>query len=151
MSTINFRKIPNDLIMMILRKRPLKASIAQGFTLIELMVVVVILGVLAALIVPQVMDRPAQARETKAKQDIRAIQAALDLYKLDNYNYPTTDQAMASLVPKYIKRVPKDPWGNKYRYLSPGVKGTVDIYTYGADNIKGGTDSNKDIGNWDLD
>ena len=115
------------------------------------MVVVVILGVLAALIVPQVMDRPAQARETKAKQDIRAIQAALDLYKLDNYNYPTTDQAMVALVPKYIARVPKDPWGNRYRYLSPGAQSVVDIYTYGADNIKGGTDSNKDIGNWDLD
>ncbi|MEM6406472.1 MAG: type II secretion system major pseudopilin GspG [Pseudomonadota bacterium] len=123
----------------------------RGFTLIELMVVVVILGVLAALIVPQVMDRPDQARETKAKQDIRALQAALDLYKLDNFSYPTTDQALASLVPKYISRMPKDPWGNKYRYLSPGVNGAVDIYTYGADNLKGGTGSDQDIGNWDLE
>ena len=115
------------------------------------MVVVVILGVLTALIVPQVMDRPDQARETKAKQDIRAIQAALDLYKLDNFSYPTTDQALSSLVPKYIARMPKDPWGNKYRYLSPGVQGAVDIYTYGADNLKGGAGSDRDIGNWDLE
>jgi general secretion pathway protein G len=133
------------------QKRFLRRTASRGFTLIELMVVVVILGVLAALIVPQVMDRPAQARETKAKQDIRAIQAALDLYKLDNYTYPTTDQSMAALVPKYIARVPKDPWGNKYRYLSPGVHGAIDIYTYGADNIKGGEDANKDIGTWNLD
>jgi general secretion pathway protein G len=128
-----------------------QSSLARGFTLIELMVVVVILGVLAALIVPQVMDRPDQARATKAKQDIRAIQAALDLYKLDNFNYPTTDQALSSLVPKYIARMPKDPWGNKYRYLSPGVQGAVDIYTYGADNLKGGTGSDQDIGNWELE
>ncbi len=123
----------------------------RGFTLIELMVVVVILGVLAALIVPQVMDRPDQARATRAKQDIRAIQAALDLYKLDNFTYPTTDQALSSLVPKYIKPVPKDPWGNRYRYLSPGTRGTIDIYTYGADNLKGGTGPDQDIGNWDLE
>lgn len=129
----------------------LKKQAMQGFTLIELMVVVVILGVLAALIVPQVMDRPAQARATKAKQDIRAIQAALDLYKLDNYAYPTTDQALASLIPKYIARLPQDPWGNKYRYLSPGAYGPIDIYTYGADNRKGGTEENQDIGSWSLD
>ncbi len=123
----------------------------QGFTLIELMVVVVILGVLAAMVVPRVMDRPDQARVVKVQQDIRAIQSALDLYKLDNYKYPTTDQELSVLIPKYIKSVPKDPWGNKYRYLSPGVHGPIDIFTYGADNLKGGVDADKDIGNWELD
>ena len=136
-----------------------------GFTLIEIMVVVVILGILAALVVPQVMNRPDQAKVTVAKGDIKAIGAALDMYKLDNYAYPSTQQGLDALVEKpggnpqpknwnrdgYLKRVPKDPWGNEYQYLSPGTKGgQYDLYSYGADGKQGGSDLNADIGNWDL-
>ena len=135
-----------------------------GFTLIEIMVVVVILGILAALVVPQVMNRPDQAKVTVAKGDIKAIGAALDMYKLDNYAYPTTQQGLDALVEKpsgnpqpknwnrdgYLKRVPKDPWGNDYQYLSPGTQGQYDLYSYGADGKQGGSDLNADIGNWDL-
>lgn len=138
---------------------------AAGFTLIEVMVVIVILGILAAVVVPRVMDNPDKARVTKAKQDIRAMEGALDLYKLDNFNYPSTDQGLEALVsepsgspePKnwksggYMKRLPKDPWGNEYQYLSPGVNGAVDIFTFGADGEEGGEDINADIGNWNLD
>jgi general secretion pathway protein G len=137
---------------------------ASGFTLIEVMVVVVILGILAAIIVPKVMDRPDTARITKAKQDIRAIESALSLYKLDNYNYPSTDQGLEALVKKpagspqpanwknggYLDRLPIDPWGHPYRYLSPGVHGDVDIYSLGADGQPGGQGINSDIGNWTL-
>ena len=135
-----------------------------GFTLIEIMVVVVILGILAALVVPQVMSRPDQAKVTVAKGDIKAIGAALDMYKLDNYSYPSTQQGLDALVEKpggnpqpknwnrdgYLKRVPKDPWGNEYQYLSPGTQGQYDLYSYGADGKQGGSDLNADIGNWDL-
>ncbi|WP_019341373.1 MULTISPECIES: type II secretion system major pseudopilin GspG [Pseudomonadaceae] len=136
----------------------------RGFTLIEIMVVVVILGILAALVVPQVMNRPDQAKVTVAKGDIKAISAALDMYKLDNYAYPSTQQGLDALVEKpggnpqpknwnrdgYLKRVPKDPWGNEYQYLSPGTQGQFDLYSYGADGKQGGSDLNADIGNWDL-
>ena len=136
----------------------------RGFTLIEIMVVVVILGILAALVVPQVMNRPDQAKVTVAKGDIKAIGAALDMYKLDNYSYPSTQQGLNALVEKpsgspqpknwnrdgYLKRVPKDPWGNDYQYLSPGTQGQFDLYSLGADGKQGGTDLNADIGNWDL-
>ena len=135
-----------------------------GFTLIEIMVVVVILGILAALVVPQVMNRPDQAKVTVAKGDIKAIGAALDMYKLDNYAYPSTQQGLDALVEKpggnpqpknwnrdgYLKRVPKDPWGNEYQYLSPGTQGPYDLYSYGADGKQGGSELNADIGNWDL-
>ena len=135
-----------------------------GFTLIEIMVVVVILGILAALVVPQVMNRPDQAKVTVAKGDIKAIGAALDMYKLDNFSYPSTQQGLDALAQKpggnppprnwnadgYLKRVPKDPWGNDYQYLSPGTKGPYDLYSLGADGKQGGTDLNADIGNWDL-
>ena len=135
-----------------------------GFTLIEIMVVVVILGILAALVVPQVMSRPDQAKVTVAKGDIKAIGAALDMYKLDNYSYPSTQQGLDALVEKpggnpqpknwnrdgYLKRVPKDPWGNEYQYLSPGTQGPYDLYSYGADGKQGGSELNADIGNWDL-
>ena len=135
-----------------------------GFTLIEIMVVVVILGILAALVVPQVMNRPDQAKVTVAKGDIKAIGAALDMYKLDNYAYPSTQQGLDALVEKpggnpqpknwnrdgYLKRVPKDPWGNEYQYLSPGTQGQYDLYSYGADGKQGGSELNADIGNWDL-
>lgn len=136
----------------------------RGFTLIEIMVVVVILGILAALVVPQVMNRPDQAKVTVAKGDIKAISAALDMYKLDNYSYPSTQQGLDALVQKpggnpqpknwnrdgYLKRVPKDPWGNDYQYLSPGTRGQYDLYSFGADGKQGGSDLNADIGNWDL-
>ncbi len=135
-----------------------------GFTLIEIMVVVVILGILAALVVPQVMSRPDQAKVTVAKGDIKAIAAALDMYKLDNFAYPSTQQGLDALVKKpsgnpqpknwnrdgYLKRLPKDPWGNDYQYLSPGTQGQFDLYSFGADGKPGGSDLNSDIGNWDL-
>ncbi|MUT70709.1 type II secretion system major pseudopilin GspG [Stutzerimonas frequens] len=135
-----------------------------GFTLIEIMVVVVILGILAALVVPQVMSRPDQAKVTVAKGDIKAIAAALDMYKLDNFAYPSTQQGLDALVKKpsgspqpknwnrdgYLKRLPKDPWGNGYQYLSPGTQGQFDLYSFGADGKPGGSDLNADIGNWDL-
>jgi general secretion pathway protein G len=134
----------------------------SGFTLIEVMVVVVILGILAAIVVPRVMDRPDAARITKAKQDIRALESALNLYKLDNFVYPNTDQGLEALVSKpsstpeprnwkqYMDRLPKDPWGNDYQYLSPGVQGAVDIFSLGADGQPGGDEVNADIGNWNL-
>jgi general secretion pathway protein G len=133
-----------------------------GFTLIEVMVVVIILGILAAIVVPRVMDRPDVARVTKAKQDIRALESALNLYKLDNFVYPTTDQGLEALVSKpstspeprnwkqYMDRLPKDPWGNDYQFLSPGTQGDIDIFSLGADSAAGGEGINADIGNWDL-
>jgi len=134
----------------------------QGFTLIEIMVVVIILGILAAIVVPNIMGKPDEARIVKAKQDIRSIESALKFYKLDNFAYPTTDQGLQALVTKpsgspeptnwkkYMDRLPKDPWGEPYQYLSPGVKGDVDIYTLGADKQPGGEGPNADVGNWDL-
>jgi general secretion pathway protein G len=133
-----------------------------GFTLIEIMVVVVILSILAAFVVPKIMDRPDQARIVKAEQDIRAVESALKLYKLDNYFYPSTDQGLEALVvrpqddpePKnwkeggYLDRLPIDPWGNPYLYLNPGEHGTIDIFSLGADGRTGGEGVNGDIGNW---
>jgi general secretion pathway protein G len=133
----------------------------QGFTLIEIMVVVVILGILAAAVVPKIMSRPEQARIEKAKHDIGAFEGTLSLYKLDNYRYPTTDQGLESLVNKpsgspqprnykkggYIKRLNKDPWGVEYLYLSPGTHGEIDIYSLGPD----GQPSDDDIGNWNIE
>ncbi len=139
-------------------------TLAEGFTLIEVMVVVVILGILAALVVPRIMGRPDDARVIKARQDIRAIESALNLYRLDNFIYPTTDQGLDALVqrpdteprPKnwtsggYLDRLPKDPWGNRYGYLQPGEHNEVDIFSFGADGHVGGDAINQDIGNWDL-
>jgi general secretion pathway protein G len=134
----------------------------QGFTLIELMVVVVILAILAAIAVPKLMDRPDEARLVKAKQDIGAISSALQLYKLDNYRYPNTDQGIEALVTKpttepepknwkqYLQQVPKDPWGNDYIYLSPGEHGDFDLYTLGADGEDGGEGIDATIGNWNI-
>jgi general secretion pathway protein G len=134
----------------------------SGFSLIEIMVVVVILGILASIVVPKIMGRPDEARVVKAKQDILAIQNALDLYKLDNGVYPTTDQGLAALVTKptsnpeprdwkiYLKRIPKDPWGRDYLYLSPGEHGEIDIFTLGAEGQPGGTGINAEIGNWNV-
>ncbi|HHB92262.1 MAG TPA: type II secretion system protein GspG [Thioploca sp.] len=136
----------------------------KGFTLIEIMVVVVILGILAALVVPKIMSNPDKARLVKVEQDIRAVETALKLYKLDNYIYPTTDQGLEALVTKtnippeprqwksggYLNSVPIDPWGFPYNYLSPGVHGEFDIYSFGADGQPDGIDVNADIGNWQL-
>ena len=123
----------------------------RGFTLIEVMVVVVILSILAAIIVPKVMDPPDTARLVKAQADIRAIESALNLYRLDNFNYPSTDQGLEALVPKYIDRLANDPWGNPYLYLSPGLHGDMDVYTLGADGLQGGSGINADIGNWNAE
>lgn len=136
----------------------------RGFTLIEIMVVIVILGVLAAMVVPRIMGRPDEARAVKAKQDIRQMVSTLNLYKLDNFYYPSTDQGLEALVSRpsgepearrwkaggYIERLPKDPWGGEYQYLSPGEHGEIDLYTLGADNAVGGTGPAADIGNWNL-
>ena len=134
----------------------------KGFSLIEIMVVVVILGILASIVVPKIMGRPDEARVVKAKQDILAIQNALDLYKLDNGTYPTTDQGLAALVTKptsapephdwkaYLKRLPTDPWGREYLYLNPGQHGDIDIFTLGAEGQPGGTGINAEIGNWNV-
>lgn len=144
--------------------RPSSVRAQQGFTLIEIMVVVVILGILAAVVVPRIMDRPDDARIARVKQDIRAIEAALNLYKLDNFYYPTTQQGIEALVSPpsgepqaknwkpggYIGQMPKDPWGNPYQYLSPGVKGEIDLFSLGSDNRPGGEGAASDIGNWDL-
>ncbi len=133
-----------------------------GFSLIEIMVVVVILGILASIVVPKILSRPDEARVVKAKQDILAIQNALDLYKLDNGYYPSTEQGLESLVKKpetspvpqnwkpYLKSLPEDPWGREYIFLNPGQHGDIDIYTLGADGESGGTGINAEIGNWDA-
>ncbi len=136
----------------------------RGFTLIEVMVVIVIIGILAALIVPKIMSRPDEARVTAAKQDIASIVQALKLYKLDNMRYPTTDQGLQALVKKptiapipqnwkgngYLERMPKDPWGNPYQYLQPGLHGDMDVMSLGADGAPGGEGNDADIGSWDL-
>ncbi|HWU69658.1 MAG TPA: type II secretion system major pseudopilin GspG [Stenotrophobium sp.] len=145
-------------------KHVIARAAQRGFTLIEIMVVVVILGILAAVVVPRIMDRPDVARVVKAKQDIRVLESALNLYKLDNFNYPSTQQGLQALVTKpsgdpepknwkaggYIKSLPKDPWGNPYEYLQPGTHGEFDIFSLGADGKPGGDGVNADIGNWDL-
>lgn len=139
----------------------------SGFTLIELMVVIVILGILAGLIIPRIMGRPEEARQMKAKIQMESIETALRLYKLDNGSYPSTEQGLQALVESptvgelprswreggYLEKgkVPKDPWDNEYVYLSPGVHGDYDLMSYGADGQPGGEDKNKDINSWDLD
>ncbi|EOD79002.1 general secretion pathway protein GspG [Grimontia sp. AD028] len=136
----------------------------QGFTLLEIMVVIVILGVLASLVVPNLLGNKDKADQQKAVTDISALENALDMYRLDNSVYPTTDQGLDALVSKpssspeprnyrqdgYIKRLPQDPWGNQYQYLNPGEHGTVDIFTLGADGQEGGEGVNQDIGNWNM-
>lgn len=122
----------------------------SGFTLIEVMVVVVILGILALMVVPKIMNRPDEARQAKVAQDILAIKTALNLYRLDNYTYPTTEDGLEKLVGKYLDKVPKDPWQQEYLYISPGSHGDIDIFTEGADKVDGGEGVNARIGNWDL-
>jgi len=135
---------------------------ARGFTLIEVMVVIVILGVLAALVVPRVMNRPDEARAVAARQDIAAIMQALKLYRLDNQRYPSTEQGLQALVRQptsgpaaanwkaYLDKMPVDPWGKPYQYLNPGVKGEIDVFSLGADGQPGGTGADADIGSWGI-
>jgi general secretion pathway protein G len=139
----------------------------QGFTLIELMVVIIILGILAGLIIPRIMGRPEEARQMKAKVQIESIETALKLYKLDNGYYPTTEQGLQALVEPpavgrlpnawreggYLEKakVPKDPWGNEYVYLSPGIHDDFDLLSYGADGEPGGEGKDQDINNWELE
>ncbi len=136
---------------------------AQGFSLIEILVVVVIIGILAAIVVPRVMDEPDRARVTKAQQDIQALVTALNMYRLDNYVYPSTEQGLEALVRQpsgrpeapnwrpggYLDRLPRDPWGRSYQYLYPGVHGEIDVWTFGANGVPGGEGINAEIGNWD--
>lgn len=137
----------------------------HGFSLLELMVVVVILSILALVIVPRVIDRPDQARIARVQSDLGTLAQAVDLYRLDNFTYPTTAQGLAALVTKpvtepvppnfspsgYVDRLPKDPWGADYQYLSPGVHGEFDIFTFGADGVAGGEGVNADIGTWNRE
>lgn len=134
------------------RMNPPAPQRAAGFTLIEVLVVVVILGILAAIIVPNLMEKPGQARVTKAKADIRAVESALNMYRLDRHVYPTTDEGLESLVPTYLPRAPMDPWDRPYQYLSPGAQGgDFDLYTLGRDGQQGGEGEDADVGNWNLD
>ena len=146
---------------------PVQRQNISGFTLIELMVVIVILGVLAGLIVPRIMSRPEEAKQVKARLDIVALETALKLYKLDNGVYPSTEQGLQALVsmpdsgtiPKKWKpggyldkgKVPKDPWGNEFVYLSPGTHGDFDIISYGADGVGGGEEANQDVNSWEIE
>jgi len=137
-------------------------KLARGFTLIEVMVVVVIMAILAAIIVPRIMSRPDEAKLVKVKQDIASISDALDLYRIDNGQYPTQAQGLAALVKKpstppvpenyspdgYLKEMPTDPWGHPYHYVIPGKHGPVDIFTNGENNLPGGTGINATRGNW---
>jgi general secretion pathway protein G len=140
---------------------------SSGFTLIELMIVIIILGILAMYIAPKFMERPGEAKQVKARLDITTFETALKLYKLDNGKYPSTEQGLQALVEKpesgnvpkkwreggYLEkgRVPRDPWDNEYIYLAPGLKGDFDIISYGADNVPGGEGEDKDINNWDIE
>lgn len=152
--------------LLISLRNPMRRG-GRGFTLIELMVVIVILGILAGLIIPRIMGRPDEARQTKARIMIEGIETALKLYRLDNGFYPTTEQGLRALVeastiqpvPRnwreggYLEKgkVPKDPWGNDFVYLSPGTQGEMDLISYGADGQPGGEGKNKDITNWSQD
>jgi general secretion pathway protein G len=149
------------------KKRRTNQSNQKGFTLIELMVVIVILGILAGLIIPRIMGRPEEAKQLKAKMQIESLETALKLYKLDNGLYPETEQGIEALteqpesgtIPKKWKKggylekgkLPKDPWGNDFVYLSPGVHGDYDLISYGADGVPGGEDKNKDINSWEIE
>jgi len=134
----------------------------SGFTLMEILIVVVILSILAVAVVPQFLDAPDKARQARALADVKNIETALSMYKLDNFQYPSTSQGLQALVQKpsgnpeaknwkpggYLKQLPNDPWGNPYQYLNPGSHSDIDIYSLGADGQPGGDEQNKDIGNW---
>ncbi len=154
--TMNFRPTHTPTAL-----RRVQRQLSAGFTLIELMVVLVIIGVLAALIVPNVLDRADDARATAARTDVNNLMQALKLYKLDNQRYPTAAQGLPALLTKptegpvpgnwkhYLDKLPNDPWGRAYQYLNPGVKGEVDVLSFGADGQAGGEGKNADIGSWE--
>jgi len=146
------------------RRYRLGRALARGFTLIEIMVVIAILGIMAAIVVPKLVGHTDTAKVVAAKQDIANFKQQLILYKLDNQRYPTTEQGLQALVTKptvgpepkgyktdgYLEKIPKDPWGNPYQYLCPGIKGEFDVFSFGADGQPGGEGINADIGSWDL-
>ena len=127
----------------------------DGFTLIEIMVVLIIIAIMASFVVPSVINRPDQARFTKVKNDILTIESALDLYKLDNGTYPSNDKGLEALIKDednlYLKRLPLDPWNEPYQYSNPGKNSKIDIFSLGADSQLGGNGNDKDIGNWNLE
>lgn len=154
-----------NLSVLKLRKQKSRTgAFAKGFTLIEIMIVLVIMGILAGLVVPKLMGRTDDARVLQAKQDISTMLGALKMYKLDNLRYPTTEQGLQALITKpssgpaangykadgYISKLAKDPWGNPYQYMSPGLKSDVEIFSYGQDGKPGGAGYDADIGSWDL-
>ena len=142
--------------------RPPRGAFSAGFTLVEILVVITILGILAALVVPRLVGRTDEARAVAAKQDIAAIMQALKLYRLDNGRYPTNEQGLQALVTRpqtqpvpnnwkqYLDKLPTDPWKNVYLYLNPGLHGEIDVFTLGADGQPGGTGSDADLGSWEL-
>jgi general secretion pathway protein G len=148
--------------MQIVSHRAVGQRLARGFTLVEIMVVVVIIGILGALVVPKLLGRTGESRVVAAKTDIATLMQALKLYKLDNQRYPTTEQGLQALTTKptsgpaasgwkeggYVEKLPKDPWGNSYQYLSPGLHGEVDIFSFGADGQAGGEGEDADVGSW---
>jgi general secretion pathway protein G len=158
---LGLAKIPMDRSIALQHGRPRQTG---GFTLIEVLVVVVILGILAAVVVPRIMDQPDKAAVVRAKQDVQGLVTALNLYKLDNFSYPSTQQGLEALVQQptgappapnwkqggYLDRLQRDPWGNPYQYLSPGRNGEFDIYSLGKDGQPGGEGYNADVGNWNL-
>lgn len=152
--------VPPDPLAMLPVMKSLRRAAARGFTLIELMVVLVIIGVLASLVVPSVLDRVDEAKVTAARTDVNSLMEALKRYRLDNQRYPTSEQGLQALVAKpttgptppnwkpTLDKLPNDPWGRPYQFANPGVKGPIDVFSYGADGQAGGEGKDEDIGSW---